>query len=140
MQIKVGLAFLEPGETIYFTVDRIMQLEQITKKSIGEIVNGNFSMTDLVNCLVVGTRHHKTANNGMRQPPYFVGKIQAALAAGCNFTELSEPVMKSLVGSGILGKKAVYATFPELVIDELENDVEAAIASKNDLPTPVASE
>ena len=130
MKIKVELNYCEPGETIYFTVDRILQLEQMTKKSISQIVDDNFSMNDLVCCLVVGTKHHK-----LRQPPYFVGKIQKALSDGQAFNEICEPVMKALIGSGILGKKAVYAMFPELAIDELEKDVDEAIDIKNENPT-----
>ncbi len=134
MKIQVDLDYLEPGETIYFTVDRIMQLEQLTKKSISEIVNQSFSMNDLVACLLVGTRHYRTKKNGMRQGAFFIGKIQAALGEGSSFDELTEPVVKALVGSGILGKKAVYAMFPELALDEMEEEVDEALASKNETP------
>lgn len=129
MLIKVTVDYLG-GETIYFTVDRLLQLEQLTKKSTNRLVNDDFSLADLIHALVVGTRHTK-----LRDPVYFQTKIQAAMNEGKSFTEISEPVMKALIGSGVLGKKAVYAVFPEFAIDELENEVDERIEAKNENPT-----
>lgn len=132
MKIKVPIDYLEQGETVYFTVDRLMQVEQITKKSISQLVREHFGMNDLICCLLAGTRH---GAKKMRQPIYFQTKIQEAFDNGYSFDELAEPVMNAIIASGVLGKKAVYATFPELVIDELEEKIEEAANEKNDSAT-----
>ena len=56
---KVEFEYFAPGQYIYYDVGRIIQIENLLKKGIGEIASEQaLNMSSLCVMLTVGLRHH----------------------------------------------------------------------------------
>lgn len=111
---KIDFEFFGPGQQIYFDVGRIMQVENVLKKGIGEIVQEQqLNMSTLCVLISIGLRHY-----GMKRPQDIANKLQVMLDEGLEIEEMQIPVAKALAASGALGKLMYYQLFPEELTEE----------------------
>ena len=124
---KIDFEFFAPGQQIYFDVSRIMQVENVLKKGVGEIVMeqslNNVTLSDL---LSIGLRHY-----GLQNPEKVAKKLQTLLDEGVEIEEIQMPVAKALVASGALGKKVYYQLFPEELTEAKAEALEKEENAKN---------
>lgn len=124
---KIDFEFFAPGQQIYFDVSRIMQVENVLKKGVGEIVmEQNLNMSTLGVLLSIGLRHY-----GLQNPEKIAKKLQALLDEGMEIEEIQIPVAKALVASGALGKKVYYQLFPEELTEAKAEALEKEENAKN---------
>ncbi len=110
-----------PGQYLYFDIGRLIQVENLTKKGAGEILkNQDLNLGTMTVLFSVGLRHH-----GVKPPQWYAEKMQALLDEGHEMSEFMEPLVKALAGSGILGKSAYYAVFPEEASEKTKKEVKA---------------
>lgn len=109
------------GQTIYFNVLRLKELEVALGKPILNVFTNGFGVTELLAAFVIGLQHEKK-----RTEQWYATEIQKLLDEGaCEYEELVKPVMLALIGSGLLGKEAYYAAFPEELSEEEALEMEA---------------
>lgn len=124
---KFNFEFFAPGQQIYFDVGRIMQVENVLKKGIGEIVlEQNLNMSTLCVLLSIGLRHY-----GMQSPETVAKKLQTLLDEGADIEEIQMPVAKALGASGALGRKVYYQLFPEELTEEKAEVLKKEEEAKN---------
>lgn len=124
---KIDFEFFAPGQQIYFDVSRIMQVENVLKKGVGEIVmEQSLNMGTLCVLLSIGLRHY-----GLQNPEKVAKKLQTLLDEGVEIEEIQMPVAKALVASGALGKKVYYQLFPEELTEAKSEALEKEENSKN---------
>lgn len=124
---KIDFEFFAPGQQIYFDVSRIMQVENVLKKGVGEIVmEQNLNMGTLCVLLSIGLRHY-----GLQNLEKVAKKLQTLLDEGVEIEEIQMPVAKALVASGALGKKVYYQLFPEELTEAKSEALEKEENSKN---------
>lgn len=134
---KIPCSYFGEGEAVYFSVGRLLQVEH--ELGIGVMALGTTELSKLMTLentlklLQIGLRHVK--RNGAPRPlAFYQQKAQELFNEGeCSIVDLTALVMKALLGSGILGKAAYAAAFPEdLTEDEKELiEIETEIALKN---------
>lgn len=106
---RIACELFGPGQEIYFDIGRFAMLENITKKDTGAVINGTaLNINDIAALLSVGLRHY-----GQKTPQWYMEKMQELLDAGHSFDEIRLPLMKAIIGSGIMGREAYFAAFPE---------------------------
>ena len=72
---KVDFEYFAPGQYIYYDVGRIIQIENLLKKGIGEIAGEQaLNMSSLCVMLTVGLRHH-----GFKSPDTIAPLLQKAM-------------------------------------------------------------
>ena len=118
---KVDFEYFAPGQYIYYDVGRIMQIENLLKKGIGEIAG-----EQALNMLAVGLRHH-----GFKSPDTIAPLLQKAMDDGVDIQDVQIPVVKALAASGALGKKVYYQIFPEELTEDKEAELQQEDATKN---------
>lgn len=120
---KVTCNLFNPGETIFFNIGRIAELEQLWEEPIFKAVqNGTMTFTQLITAFVVGMKHHGKHRDYM----YYQNKLQELFDEGAvQYTDLVQLIVQALVGSGVFGKAAYYALFPEEADEKTESGVEA---------------
>lgn len=124
---KIDFEFFAPGQQIYFDVSRIMQVENVLKKGVGEIVmEQSLNMGTLCVLLSIGLRHY-----GLKNPEKVAKKLQTLLDEGVEIEEIQMPVAKALVASGALGKKVYYQLFPEELTEAKAEALEKEENAKN---------
>lgn len=106
---RIPFELFGPGQYLYFDIGRLIQAENLTGKSAGEILqNGSLNLGLTTALLSVGLRQH-----GLHNPQWYAGKMQELLSEGHEIDEFVMPLVKAIAGSGILGKAVYYAVFPE---------------------------
>lgn len=106
---QIPFELFGPGQYLYFDIGRLIQAENLTGKSAGEIIQGQTLNLSLMTALFsVGLRHH-----GIKNPQWYADKMQELITEGHEMQEFTEPLVKAIVGSGILGRAVYYAVFPE---------------------------
>lgn len=124
---KIDFEFFAPGQQIYFDVSRIMQVENVLKKGVGEIVmEQNLNMGTLCVLLSIGLRHY-----GLQNLEKVAKNLQTLLDEGVEIEEIQMPVAKALVASGALGKKVYYQLFPEELTEAKAEALEKEENAKN---------
>lgn len=106
---KIDFEVFGPGQYLYFDIGRLIQMESLTGKSAGDIIkNQDLNLGILTALLSIGLRHH-----GIKNPQWYATKMQELIDEGHELDEFTQPVVKAIAGSGILGKEVYYAVFPE---------------------------
>ena len=120
---KITCDVFNTGETIYFTIGRIAELEQLWGEPIFKAVQaGAMTFQQLITAFVVGMKHE----GRKRDYIYYQEKLQQLFDEGeVQYLELVQLIVKALIGSGVFGKAAYYASFPEEADEKAQSDVEA---------------
>lgn len=120
---KITCDVFNTGETIYFTIGRIAELEQLWGEPIFKAVQaGVMTFNQLITAFVVGMKHE----GRKRDYIYYQEKLQQLFDDGSvQYADLVQLIVKALIGSGVFGKKAYYASFPEEADEKAQSEVEA---------------
>lgn len=120
---KITCDVFNTGETIYFTIGRIAELEQLWGEPIFKAVqSGTMTFNQLITAFVVGMKQH----GKKRDYIYYQDKLQELFDEGTvQYSDLVELIVQALIGSGVFGKAAYYALFPEEADEQAQSEVEA---------------
>ena len=119
---KIDFDLFGPGQYIYFDIGRLIQVENVSGRSAGDIIkNQDLNLGILTVLFSVGLRHH-----GIKKPQWYAEKMQELVDEGHEMEEFTQPVVKAVAGSGILGKAVYYAVFPEELTDSKKEELAAA--------------
>lgn len=120
---KITCDVFNTGETIYFTIGRIAELEQLWGEPIFKAVqSGTMTFNQLITAFVVGMKQH----GKKRDYIYYQDKLQELFDEGTvQYSDLVELIVQALIGSGVFGKAAYYALFSEEADEKAQSDVEA---------------
>lgn len=127
---KITCNLFSPGETIFFNIGRIAELEQLWGEPIFKAVqSGTMTFNQLITAFVVGMKQH----GKKRDYIFYQDQLQTLFDEGSvQYSDLVQLVVQALIGSGVFGKAAYYALFPEEADDEAKAAAEAeVIDSKN---------
>lgn len=127
---KITCNLFNPGETIFFNIGRIAELEQLWGEPIFKAVqSGTMTFNQLITAFVVGMKQH----GKKRDYIYYQEQLQTLFDEGSvQYSDLVQLVVQALIGSGVFGKAAYYALFPEEADDQAKAEAEAeVIDSKN---------
>ena len=127
---KITCNLFSPGETIFFNIGRIAELEQLWGEPIFKAVqSGTMTFNQLITAFVVGMKQH----GKKRDYIFYQDQLQALFDEGSvQYSDLVQLVVQALIGSGVFGKAAYYALFPEEADDQAKAAAEAeVIDSKN---------
>ena len=127
---KITCNLFNPGETIFFNIGRIAELEQLWGEPIFKAVqSGTMTFNQLITAFVVGMKQH----GKKRDYIYYQEQLQTLFDKGSvQYSDLVQLVVQALIGSGVFGKAAYYALFPEEADDQAKAEAEAeVIDSKN---------
>lgn len=127
---KITCNLFSPGETIFFNIGRIAELEQLWGEPIFKAVqSGTMTFNQLITAFVVGMKQH----GKKRDYIFYQDQLQTLFDEGSvQYSDLVQLVVQALIGSGVFGKAAYYALFPEEVDDQAKAAAEAeVIDSKN---------
>lgn len=118
---KVPFELFGEGQYLYFNVARLAQLEQACGCGISNIVSKQeLNLGVLIKIFMIGLGQHKKQNE-----LWYAQRMQELLDDGASLEEeFYIPAVKAIAGSGILGKAAYYAAFPEELTDKAAQDVE----------------
>ena len=98
---KIDFEVFDPGQYLYFDIGRLIQVENITGKSAGDIIrNQELNLGILTALLSIGLRQH-----GIKNPQWYATKMQELIDQGHEMEEFVQPVVKA--------KEVYYAIFPE---------------------------
>lgn len=120
---KITCDVFNTGETIYFTIGRIAELEQLWGEPIFKAVqSGTMTFNQLITAFVVGMKQH----GKKRDYIYYQDKLQELFDEGtAQYSDLVELIVQALIGSGVFGKAAYYALFPEEADEKAQFEIEA---------------
>lgn len=127
---KVTCNLFSHGETIFFNIGRIAELEQLWGEPIFKAVqSGTMTFNQLITAFVVGMKQH----GKKRDYIFYQDQLQTLFDEGSvQYSDLVQLVVQALIGSGVFGKAAYYALFPEEADDQAKAAAEAeVIDSKN---------
>lgn len=127
---KITCDLFSPGETIFFNIGRIAELEQLWGEPIFKAVqSGTMTFNQLITAFVVGMKQH----GKKRDYIFYQDQLQTLFDDGSvQYSDLVQLVVQALIGSGVFGKAAYYALFPEEADDQAKAAAEAeVIDSKN---------
>lgn len=127
---KITCNLFSPGETIFFNIGRIAELEQLWGEPIFKAVqSGTMTFNQLITAFVVGMKQH----GKKRDYIFYQDQLQTLFDDGSvQYSDLVQLVVQALIGSGVFGKAAYYALFPEEADDQAKAAAEAeVIDSKN---------
>ena len=116
--------------TLWFNIGRIAELEQLWDEPIFKAVqSGTMTFNQLITAFVVGMKQH----GKKRDYIYYQDQLQKLFDEGSvQYSDLVQLVVQALIGSGVFGKAAYYALFPEEADDQAKAAAEAeVIDSKN---------
>jgi hypothetical protein len=105
---KIPFEYFGANQEIYFDIGRYSVIEGIAQKPIGDIVNMSLNVTNLAILISVGLQHY-----GRKDAQWYMQKMQALIDDGVEINEIQTAVVKAIIGSGILGRAAYLAAFPE---------------------------
>ena len=127
---KITCDLFSPGETIFFNIGRIAELEQLWGEPIFKAVqSGTMTFNQLITAFVVGMKQH----GKKRDYIFYQDQLQTLFDEGSvQYSDLVQLVVQALIGSGVFGKAAYYTLFPEEADDQAKAAAEAeVIDSKN---------
>lgn len=106
---RIPFELFGPGQYLCFDIGRLIQAENLTGKSAGEIIQSQTLNLGLTTALLsVGLRQH-----GIHSPQWYAERMQELISDGHEPEEFTLPLVKAIAGSGILGRAVYYAVFPE---------------------------
>lgn len=107
------------GEQLYFNITRLAEFEKALGQPIYAALTSGFSIGALLNGYEIGLRQY-----GRRSEQFYADKMQEMLDDGtCVLTDFLLPINKAIIGSGILGKKIYFQTFPEEATEEDKDEI-----------------
>jgi hypothetical protein len=113
MKKSVPFNFFQEGQEIYFDIDRFEELEKLTGKTTGEIINSSLSISLLYALLIVGLRHHNPA--GSRE--LYKSKITET---GVAPILLWQAAVKAIMVSGLFGVQIADAVLEDKPLPETD--------------------
>lgn len=88
------------GETLYFDIARLYELEQITGKPVQELLfKTELKIGFCVKALTVGLRHHYPKGN----EGFWLKKVGEYLESGGSLLDVQIPLSKAALASGVFG-------------------------------------
>ena len=122
---KITCNLFSPGETIFFNIGRIAELEQLWGEPILKAVqSGTMTFNQLITAFVVGMKQH----GKKRDYIFYQDQLQTLFDEGSvQYSDLVQLVVQALIGSGVFGKAAYYALFPEEADDQAKAAAEAEV-------------
>lgn len=113
--------FFRDGDYIMFNIQRLMELEAVVGKPIGDLLQmPTWPINSIVSGYAIGMKQHK------RNPQQYFDLIDDLLSkedSDVSLLTLQAPLMKAIVASGAYGMNMYYKMFP----DELTNADKLAI-------------
>lgn len=101
MKKTVPFDYFEQGQTIYFDMLRLAELEKILGDSIINVVRKNDAGANFcIAGLTVGLRHHYPKAT----PADMADKIDQCLDEGATLDDIALPIVRAVLESGIFGK------------------------------------
>lgn len=102
MKKTIPFELFKPGQTIYFDIARLAQLENLLGGSIINVVKRqdagvNFCLAGLT----VGLKHHYTNSTSADM----ADEMQKFFNEGGTLDEVGYPIVKAIIASGIFGKE-----------------------------------
>lgn len=113
MKKMIPFDFFEQGQTIYFNTSRFEELENLTGKSVGDLMNVTMSVVLLVSALQVGLQHHY----GKKSRQFYQDKIDQYEGSS---VDLWREFTKAIMVSGIFGKEVADAVIENKPIKEVD--------------------
>lgn len=118
---KIPCNYFGEGQYIFFNIARLAQLEQAIGVKAMELVTTAPGLTEVLHALSIGLGHEQR-----RTPDWYANRMDELFEhEEATFDDIATIVLKALIGSGLLGKKAYAAAFPEEVT-EADKDAIAA--------------
>ena len=111
MKKSVPFNFFQEGQEIYFDIDRFEELEKLTGKTTGEIIDSKLSIGLLYSLLIVGLRHHNPAGG----KDFYRHKITESQVAPIL---LWQAAVKAIMVSGLFGIELADAFLEDKPISE----------------------
>lgn len=115
---KIECNYFGKGQYIYFNISRLAQLEQAIGTKAMELITTVPGLTELLHAFSIGLAHEQR-----QTPNWYANRIDELLEQGVTFDELSTVVLKALIGSGLLGKKAYAMAFPDEAVESDNEEV-----------------
>ena len=111
---KIPCDWFGEGESLYFNIMRLAEFEKTVGRPLQRLLIEGFYLDDLFVAYEIALRHEKK-----RSQQFYIDKIQHLVEdKGLTIADLTFPIQKALAASGVAGKQAYYALFPEELTDE----------------------
>lgn len=127
MAKKIPFNLFKEGQYLEMNIGRLQDVETMLKKPLGEILSNVqvVNLTLLTAVLAVALRDADGSFHA-QAPKYYAAKIQKYLDENdhASIEDITEPVLKSIVSTGILGKDAYLSVFPEDATEDLKRMAE----------------
>ena len=103
--------FFRDGDYIMFNIQRLMELEAVVGKPIGDLLQmPTWPINSIVSGYAIGMKQHK------RNPQQYFDLIDDLLSkedSDVSLLSLQAPLMKAIVASGAYGMNMYYKMFPD---------------------------
>lgn len=129
---KVQCDLFKEGQQMYFDIMRLATLEKLWGKPIAQAIS-NLGISELLSAFVIGLSH-EWPSYAKKEQPWYAKRIQELIDGGMSLSDITSPVLHAIIGSGILGKEAYFAIFPDEMTEDDRKDIEleAEEAEKNE--------
>ena len=111
---KIPFDLIKEGQYLKLDIGKMMTVEQMLKMPTLQVLQE-------LRALSV---HEEDGSFRGRSQKFYADKIQELLYKGHSIEEISLPITKAVVATGIAGTAAYLATFPEEATEKLENEAE----------------
>lgn len=105
MRKEVRFDHFEEGQTIYFNIKRLEELEKESGKTLGEILSSTMSLVIMTAALIVGLQHE----NGKRPAAHYRAMLDEYIEKGGALGDIWKDILKAILISGAFGKEAAQA-------------------------------
>ena len=122
---KIPFDLIKEGQFLKLDIGKMMTVEQMLKMPTLQVLQElrALSITVMTALLSVSV-HEEDGSFWGRSQKFYADKIQELLYKGHSIEEISLPITKAVVATGIAGTAAYLATFPEEATEKLENEAE----------------
>lgn len=118
---KIPCDWFGEGEFLYFNIMRLAEFEKTVGRPLQRLLFEGYYLDDLFVAYEIALRHEKK-----RSPQFYIDRIQHLVEKeGLTISDLTLPIQKALVASGVAGKQAYYALFPEELTEEEDEELKA---------------
>lgn len=130
MAKKIPFNVFKEGQFIKLDIGKLKAIEDLTGKEIGTIIanSQNISLTTLIAVLTVGL-HEPNGQLKLHTPKHYADLIQKYFDENDNadIDDITIPVFKALVATGIMGKRVYLQVFPEDATPDMKKEAEEEI-------------
>ena len=130
MAKKIPFNIFKEGQFIKLDIGKLKAIEDLTGKEIGTIIanSQNISLTTLIAVLTVGL-HEPNGQLKLHTPKHYADLIQKYFDENENadIDDITIPVFKALVSTGIMGRGVYLQAFPEDATPEMKSATEEEI-------------